>query len=275
MNISGIKDKRMFTKNDCNGAVFLTVPSFERTGLVRHCITTRAGGVSEGCYSSMNFRFNCDDANRNVIENFMRISDAVGFDFGGLVLSKQMHEDIIKTITPVNRGNGILYPNEFDSADGLMTNEPGVALVTLYADCVPLLFLDPIKRVIASVHSGWRGTVARIGAKAVRKMTEDYGSRPEDILCAIGPSIRMDAFEVGDDVAGIFIENFGESVVKKYGEKYHVDMQGAIAMQLRGEGVINIDDCGICTYHNSDIFFSHRRTNGRRGNFGAIIELKG
>lgn len=265
----------MFTRNNCNGTVFYTVPSFERTGLVRHCITTRSGGVSEGCYSSMNFRFNCDDKRGNVIENFSRISDTVGFTFDGLVLSKQVHEDKVQKIIQKHCGNGILIENAFDSADGLMTDEPGIALVTLYADCVPLLFLDPVKRVIASVHSGWRGTVAGIGPKAVRRMAEEYGSEPEDVLCAIGPSIRIDAFEVGDEVAKEFIDSFGNSVVRRYGEKYHVDMQRAIAMSLKAEGVRQIDDCGICTYENSDVFFSHRKTNGRRGNFGAIIELKG
>ena len=265
----------MFTKNNCNGIVFYTVPSFERTGLVRHCITTRFGGVSEGCYSSMNFRYNCSDTPDNVNENFRLIAGAVGFGFGDIVLSKQVHEDKIITITESMRGNGVLFPNKFDSADGLITAEPHIALTTLYADCVPLLFLDPVNRVIAAVHSGWRGTVAGIGAKAVRKMVSDYGSRPEDILCAIGPSIRIDAYEVGDEVAEVFIDTFGDAVAKKYGAKYHVDMQKAITMSLSGEGVKSIEDCGICTYENSDMFFSHRKTNRRRGNCGAIIELKG
>ena len=261
-----------------NGNVeYYTVSSFEATGIVRHCISTRIGGVSGGCYSSMNLRFNCDDSRENVTENFKRLSSTIGSDYRKLVLSRQVHEDVIRAVDESYCGNGILFENKFDSADGLITDKPGVALVTLYADCVPLLFLDTRQRVIASVHSGWRGTVKRIGAKAVRKLISDYGSRAEDILCAIGPSIRVECFEVGDEVAEIFADNFGGDTVKKYGVKYHVDMQSAIRVQLVQEGlpISNIDDCGICTYCKSDTFFSHRKTNGRRGNFGAIIELIG
>lgn len=265
----------MFQINNNNGVIYYTVPAFTATGIVHHGISTRAGGVSGGCYSSLNLRFNCDDTRENVLENYRRLGAAIGSDSGRFVLSKQVHEDNIIRAGKADRGNGVALPNKYDSADGLITDEAGVALVTLYADCVPLLFLDPVRRVIASVHSGWRGTVRRIGAKAVCKMSEDYGSRREDILCAIGPSIRQSAYEVGDDVAGIFADNFGDAVIKKYGKGYHVDMQRAIAMQLRAEGVEHIDDCGICTYQNSDIFFSHRKTNGRRGNFGAVIELIG
>ena len=265
----------MFDINNKNGVVFYTVPAFTETGLVRHCISTRAGGVSGGCYSRLNLRYHCDDSGANVTENFSRIARAIGADPNDLVLSKQVHEDVIERINYKQRGNGVFVPNEFDSADGLITDEPGIALVTLCADCVPLLFLDPIRRVIASVHSGWRGTVKRIGAKAVGMMEKEYGSDPRDILCAIGPSIRVDNFEVGDEVAAEFIKGFGDAAVKKYGARYHADMQKAIAMQLTDAGLRpeNIHDSGICTYEMYETFFSHRRTNGKRGNFGAIIEL--
>ena len=130
----------MFTRNNCNGIVFYTVPSFERTGLVRHCITTRMGGVSEGCYSSMNFRYNCSDTPDNVNENFRRISEAVGFGFGDIVLSKQVHEDKIITITEDMRGNGVLYPNKFDSADGLITAEKVTNYLRPFGDKKPFTF---------------------------------------------------------------------------------------------------------------------------------------
>ncbi|MBQ3427655.1 MAG: peptidoglycan editing factor PgeF [Clostridia bacterium] len=266
----------MFNINNKDGVVYYTSQMLEKTGLVRHGISTRKGGVSCGCYSSLNLRWNCEDNSENVKENYARFARAVGADPHDLVLSKQVHEDVIKRISYKQRGNGIFVPNEFDSADGLITCEPGIALVTLYADCVPLLFLDPVKRVVASIHSGWRGTVKRIGAKTVALMEKEYGSDPGDVLCAIGPSIRIDNYEVGDEVAAEFIENFGEETVKRYGVRYHVSMQRAIAMQLESAGVRseNIDDCRICTYDMWETFFSHRRTNGRRGNFGAVIELK-
>ncbi|MDD6762035.1 MAG: peptidoglycan editing factor PgeF [Clostridiales bacterium] len=266
----------MFKLNHKGAVAYYTISSFEETGLVNHCISTREGGVSGGCYSSMNLRFNCDDAKENVLENFRRIADAAGMESDRLVLPKQVHEDNIHTIEDSDIGNGIVFENKFVSADGLITDKKGAGLVTLYADCVPLMFLDRRRAVIATSHSGWKGTVKCIGAKTVRKMMSDYGSRPEDILCAIGPSIQVDHFEVGDDVAQIFIDKFGSDTAVRYGDRYHVDMQRAIIKQLTGAGIPaeNIDNCGICTYCKSELLFSHRKTNGRRGNFGAFIELR-
>ncbi len=258
-----------------NGVSYYTITSFEETGLVKHGFSTREGGVSTGCYASMNLRFHCDDTRENVLENYRIISDTLGMDYKKLVLSKQVHEDVIRTVTEDDAGNGITRENAFTSADALITNKKGVPIVTLYADCVPLFFLDKRQGVIALAHSGWKGTVKRIGQKTVEKMKKDYGSRPSDILAAIGPSIQECHFEVGDDVAKIFIDEFGASTAVKYGEKYHVNMQKAITAQLTQSGVplANIDDCGICTYCNSSMLFSHRKTNGQRGNLGAFMEL--
>ena len=151
-------------------------------------------------------------------------------------------------------GNGIVRENKFESVDALITDKKGIPMVTLFADCVPLFFLDKKLGVAALAHSGCRA---------------------EDILTAIGPSIQECHFEVGDEVAEIFIKEFGEDTAVKYGEKYHVNMQKAIEKQFIESGILkeNIDNCGICTYCNSDLLFSHRKTNGKRGNLGAFIEL--
>ena len=263
----------MWKLNNKNGVRFYTISSFEDTGLVRHGFSTREGGVSGGCYSSMNLRFHCDDDRQNVLKNYEIIADTLGMDYTRLVLSHQTHHDVIHTATEKDLGNGVMRDNAFESVDALITDKPNIPLVTLYADCTPVYFLDPAARVIALAHSGWRGTVARISAKVVRKMTDDYGSNPADILTAIGPSIQLQSFEVGDEVAEIFIREFGEGTAVKYGEKYHVDMQKAIRIQLEDAGVKHIDDCGIDTYENSEFLFSHRKTNGRRGNMGAFLEL--
>ena len=266
----------MWKLNNKNGVKYYTISSFEETGFVRHGFSTREGGVSEGCYASMNLRFHCDDTHENVLKNYEIIAETLGMDHTRLVLSKQIHEDIIHTATENDLGNGVTRENAFTSVDALITDKPNIPLVTLYADCTPVFFLDPKKRVIALAHSGWRGTVKRISSKVIDKMKKDYGSDSADILTAIGPSIQMDNFEVGDEVAEIFLREFGETTVKKYGEKYHVNMQKAIKIQLMQAGVSenNIDDCGIDTYSNSGFLFSHRKTNGKRGNMGAFIELK-
>lgn len=263
----------MFRLNKKGGVSYYTIPSFEETGLVRHGFSTREGGVSAGCYASMNLRFNCDDTRENVLKNYEIIADTLGMDYKRLVLSKQVHEDVIHTASEADCGNGIARENAFSSVDALITNEKNIPLVTLFADCVPLFFLDRRLGVIALAHSGWKGTVKRIGQKTIRKMKSDYGSRAEDILTAIGPSIQEDHFEVGDEVAEIFIREFGADTAVKYGEKYHVNMQKAIRLQFEDEGVTNIDDCGICTYCNAELLFSHRKTNGKRGNLGAFLEL--
>lgn len=265
----------MFKLNRKNGVSYYTIPSFEATGLVHHGFSTREGGVSEGCYSSMNFRFNCDDLRENVQTNFKIMANTLGMKYERLVLSKQTHGDVIHNVTEEDCGNGILTENKFDSVDALITDKKGIPMVTLFADCVPLFFLDKKQGVAALAHSGWKGTVKRIGQKTVEKMKKEYGSRPEDILSAIGPSIQECHFEVGDEVAEIFLKEFGMETAVKYDEKYHVNMQKAIERQLLESGIPqeNIDNCGICTYCNSDLLFSHRKTNGQRGNLGAFIEL--
>lgn len=265
----------MFKLNRKNSVSYYTITSFEETGLVKHGFSTREGGVSDGCYSSMNFRFHCDDTRENVLKNFEIMADTLGMDYNKLVLSKQVHEDVIHTVTEDDFGNGIVRENKFESVDALITDKKGIPMVTLFADCVPLFFLDKKLGVAALAHSGWKGTVKRIGQKTIEKMKRDYGSCAEDILTAIGPSIQECHFEVGDEVAEIFIKEFGEDTAVKYGEKYHVNMQKAIEKQFIESGILkeNIDNCGICTYCNSDLLFSHRKTNGKRGNLGAFIEL--
>ncbi len=265
----------MFRLKENKGIAYYTIDSFEATGLVKHCFTTRRGGVSEAQYHSMNLRMNCDDKRENVIKNFQIICEEIGVDYKKLVFSNQVHEDKIMPVDSRDWGNGITRPNSFDSADGLICAEPGVPIVTFFADCVPLFFLDVKKRVIALAHSGWKGTVLNIAAKTVEKMCGEYGCDRGDILTAIGPSIGECHFEVSDDVADIF-DKLPGGVTSAYGEKKHVNLQKTIINQLLKEGIYekNITNAGICTYCNSELLFSHRKTNGKRGNLAAITELK-
>ena len=266
----------MFKLTEKNGVCYYTISSFEETGLVNHCFSTRMGGVSEGYCASMNLRFFEADSDENVLRNFEIISDTIGIDYRKIVHSKQIHEAEVYKASAAECGNGIIRENALTNADALITNERKVPLMTTHADCVPLFFLDKKHSVIALAHSGWRGTVKGIGLNVIRKMKDEYDSDYEDILVGIGPSIQEDCFEVGDEVAEQFIDIFGADTAVRYGEKYHVNMQKAIKKQLMNEGIpeTNIDDCGICTSCNSDLLFSHRKTNGKRGNLGAFLELK-
>lgn len=265
----------MFRLKENGQLKYYTVDEFEKTGLVKHCFTTRCGGVSENEYKSLNLRMHCDDKKENIYENYRIICDEIDVNFENLVFSNQVHCDTIYTVGKADMGNGITKPQKFDGADGLITNEPSVPLIVFGADCVPVFFLDVKKSVIALVHSGWKGTVLEIAGKCVEKMSAEFGTNPCDVLVAIGPSIGVCHFEVGDEVADVFREKFGEKVLEKY-EKYHVNMQKAIRLQLEERGILreNIIDSGICTYCNSELLFSHRKTNGKRGVMGAIMELR-
>ncbi|MCI6858608.1 MAG: peptidoglycan editing factor PgeF [Eubacterium sp.] len=264
--------------NQKDGVVFLTFPKLVEAGVI-HGFSTRIGGVSEGCFSSMNLSFTRGDDPKKVAQNFRRIGDAIGFDAKDLVLSSQVHETKIRPVTKKDRGDGIIRET-VPGIDALVTDEPGVPLYTSYADCVPLLFFDPEHRVIGMAHSGWRGTVAKIGAKFVRYLEEHYGTKPENIVAAIGPSICRDCYEVGEEVAEEFCRVFDKEEIpllmdKKENGKYQLDLWKANELILTGAGIRkeNLDITDICTCCNSDVLFSHRASNGHRGNLGCFMYL--
>lgn len=246
---------------------------------VTHGFTTRIGGVSRGECESLNLGFNRNDPKENVEENYRRIADALGIECENMVLSRQVHDNKIREVTTEDRGKGIFLENDLAGFDALMTDVPEVALVTFYADCVPVFFLDPVKKVIALAHSGWRGTVKEIGAETVRRMEERYGSRPEELEVAIGPSIGSCCFEVGEEVYDEFIKNleWSEKYCKKTKEnKWHIHLQDIIKQSLlhAGVGREKIVSSGICTKCNKAVFFSHRGDQGKTGSLAAIMQLR-
>lgn len=186
------------------GAEFLFFPEIEKTGVVRHLMSTRLGGVSEGDLWSMNVSYSRGDRKENVDENYRRIAEALGCGMEDFVFSDQTHTTNIRHVTGADRGKGILRPRDYADVDGMITDEPGIVLSTFYADCVPLLFVDPVKKAVGLSHSGWKGTAGCMGRKTVEAMQEAFGSRPEDILAGIGPSICRDCYEVSKDVAEVF-----------------------------------------------------------------------
>lgn len=262
---------------------YLTFPSFEESGMVEHLVTTRLGGVSEGELATMNLSFTRGDREENVLENYRRIGRVLGCRPEDMVASHQTHTVNIRRVTAADRGKGIVSPRDYENVDGLMTDELGIALVTYYADCVPLLFLDPVHHVIGLAHSGWKGTVGRMGENMVAAMAETYGSRPADMVAAIGPSICRECYEVGEEVAERFWQLFGgrEScggivVQGKTEGKYQLDLWLANRRILEETGIpgdsISVTD--ICTCHNSSYLFSHRGSKGHRGNLGVFLMLR-
>lgn len=264
-----------------NGVTYLTFPGLERTGAVRHLFSTREGGVSEGIYSSMNLSYTRGDKKEAVDENFRRIAAVLGSSPEDMVCSDQTHTDHIRLVTAKDKGKGVTKEKDYTDVDGLITQERGIVLCTFFADCVPLFFVDPVKKAIGLSHSGWRGTVQKIGKKTVEKMQEAFGSDPKDLYAAIGPSICQDCYEVSEDVIGQFQEAFEKTYWKeifyeKPDGKYQLNLWRANELIFREAGLLpeRILTTDLCTCCNAKLLFSHRASKGKRGNLGAFLMLK-
>lgn len=271
----------VFDIKEKDGVVFLSVPSFEETGLVHHGFSTRIGGVSRGRYAKMNISFTNGDDISAVKENCRRLFAAIGSEnHERLVLSRQEHTDIIRVVTEEDAGKGFTKERDYTEVDGMITNLPGIPLVTLYADCVPLIFLDPVKKVIGTAHSGWKGTVQEIGRKTVEKMGAVYGCDPSDIIAAILPCIGKCCYEVDmplfDAFSKVEYVNVDEIMTPVGEGKFMLDLVEANRQILLAAGILpeHLTVTDVCTCCNADTLHSHRATGGMRGNLAAVIELK-
>lgn len=251
----------------------ITFPSFSNVEFLLHGFSTRLGGVSTGHLSSMNLSFSRGDSPKNVKTNFKRICSSIGVNVESLVFSDQVHGTKIHKVADTCDLAGI---------DGLITNVPGLTLVTFYADCVPLYFVDTKKKAIGLSHSGWRGTVNKIGRKTIEAMKKEFGSGPKDILAVIGPSICRDCYEISQDVAEEFKKNYSKeqasAILESKGQgKYQLDLWLANLYVLMEGGIPreNISLSGICTCCNSSLLFSHRASKGQRGNLAAFLSIAG
>lgn len=260
---------------------YLSFPHLTETGLVNHLFTTRKGGVSRGIFSSMNVSYTRGDDKEAVDENYRRIAEIFGETPDSIVCSDQTHTTNIRLVTREDGGKGVTRKKDYADIDGLITNVPGMILAAFFADCVPLFFVDPEHKAIGLSHSGWKGTVHKMGAVTLKAMKEAFGTRPEKIKAAIGPSICQDCYEVGSDVAEQFEKAFKEHAgeILKSGRaegKFQLDLWKANEIILLGEGVLpeNLEITDVCTCCNKDYLFSHRGSQGKRGNLGAFMELR-
>ena len=274
-------EQHIFDEKRVGEVLYLTYPLLENTGIVKHGFSTRVGGVSEGVCSTMNLSFSRGDDENAVRENFRRMANALDVEEDCFVFSQQTHTTNVRKVTLDDKGKGLTRQLDYQDVDGLITNVPGLCLSTFYADCVPLYFVDPVQKAIGLSHSGWRGTVGKIGAVTVQKMREEYGSKPEDIIAAIGPSICQDCYEVSEDVIVEFQNNFDEKYWKelyyrKENGKYQLNLWKANEIVLAEAGILkkHIAVTNLCTCCNSEVLFSHRASNGKRGNLAAFMALK-
>jgi uncharacterized protein, YfiH family len=262
------------------GVVYLTYPSLERLDMVRHGFSTRLGGVSQGIYASMNLSFSRGDERGAVLENYRRIADAIGFDLECIVTSDQTHTANVRVVTEADKGCGLTRARPYQDVDGMITNVPGLMLATFYADCVPLYLVDPVKKAVGLSHSGWKGTVGKIGLATVQAMEREYGTDPKDLAAAVGPSICQECYEVSEDVIGEFERTFSRDLwdklfYRKPDGKYQLDLWEANRQVFIEAGVdaAQITLPGICTCCNPQFLFSHRASKGKRGNLGAFLGL--
>ncbi len=258
--------------------LYYSFPAFDAIDGVRHGFSTRLGGVSEGIFASMNLSFTRGDDDAAVRENFDRFCAAIRVNPEDVVISAQTHTANVKIITAADRGRGITRDKEYTDVDGLITNDLNVVLCTQYADCVPLFFVDPVKRVVATSHAGWRGTAAGIAAVTVEKMVEAFGCNPADVLAGIGPSIGHCCFEVDTPVYDAFtqVEVFDDACyTDNGGGKYHIDLWQVNRNWMLKAGLLpeHITVTDLCTRCHPDLFWSHRKIGNDRGSLAAFIAL--
>ena len=257
-------------RKEKNGSVYFEFEHFTKTGLINHCFSSRIGGVSKSPYDSMNLAYHMGDNKADVDENFRLICEAVGFDHQKIIMTDQIHENYHLIVDDMTQPVWV---------DGLITEFPDFVLTSYYADCVPLLFLDPVQKVIANAHAGWRGTASDMAGKTLREMNYEFGCRMEDVLVGIGPSIGKDHFEVGKEVIDLFNDYMPlakDYMVQKSKDKWLVDLIGINHARLLELGikVQHIEVSDLCTFENPELFFSHRRDGSARGNMAAMIALK-
>ncbi len=267
-----------FTQQEKNKLIFHTCDAFSAHGGLRHAFASRLGGVSRPPFDSLNLGRSRGDEPEAVRENYRRLSAALGGSLEPLVMCRQIHSDRVLTVTQEDALPD-LYESNIPEADGLVTNVPGLTLAVFYADCIPVLLFDPVQRVVGAVHSGWRGTARGIAAKAVARMCEDFGSRPADILAAIGPGICPTCFQTHDDVPQALRAQMGPEaepfILPLSDEKFAVDLKGLIAHTLRRQALSSshIVSLPLCTSCQPTLYWSHRRLGEQRGNQAAVITL--
>ncbi len=242
-----------------------------------HGFSTRNGGVSEGCYRSMNLGFASGDDESLVWKNFGLFSEALGIKCRDLVLSDQNHQTEIRVVSEQDRGGGIIVPKKFEGIDGLITNVPGIPLVTFHADCTPLFFVDPVKGAIGMAHAGWRGALAGMASKMIRRMHEVYGSEATHIQAGFGPAIGDCCFLIREDVYDQvkMLPEYETKLKQVNDQQWSLSLESVHEHFLQIEGVPakNIWKSGICTCCESDRLFSHRKMGDKRGNLAAVIQL--
>ena len=270
--------KQQFTLSHAkNGVWYGTFSHFGKD--ILHGVSTRLHGCSHQPFQSLNLGLHTGDNKDHVFENRKLFATAVGIDPLAVVTAQQVHEDTIAIVTFNGSGRGTAkdYCRIFTSTDALITAEPNIPLMLFFADCVPVLFYDPVKRIVAISHAGWKGTVSRIAAKTLVKMQTEFNVNPGDVRIGIAPSIGQCCYEVDEDVVDKLRQEFGNwsEFVTVRGERWLLDLWEVNRQQLLdvGASAENIVISSICTSCNNQLYYSYRAEHGITGRLGAVIQL--
>lgn len=262
-----------------NGQEFLSIDSWLQAG-VNIAFTTRQGGSSTGCFDSCNLGLHVGDEAEKVLTNRRSVLRLFQAELGQAVCCEQVHGDQIRKVDKSYQGQGAFrYEQSLASCDGMITNVPGVFLVTFYADCIPVFFFDPIHRAVGIAHSGWKGTMAGIAVKTIAAMQQEYGSRSDELYIGIGPGIAGCCFQVADDLAHRVEQSFPDFpgiIHTRDSAEYNWDLPETNRQMLIKQGVNpqHISSCSLCTACHPELFFSYRRDQGNTGRMGALIALE-
>lgn len=252
-----------------------------------HGFSTREGGMSEGPFASLNLHWDKDGCEPDVLENYSRFARGAGLCYEDMVIVNHEHGATVLRLDASHRGRGFDKP-PLPFCDGIITNDPAVALVTSHADCGAFFMYDPVSRSIGMAHAGWKGTLAQIGLTMAQAMTREFGADPANVMAAAGPCICPRCFEVDESLADEFAQVFADPAVKLAGRsgldrsgldrsgKAHVDLPRCAAIQFMRAGILpeHITLMDACTYEDTAHFFSHRRDRGVTGSMAAFIQLR-
>lgn len=247
---------------------------------VRHAVSTRLGGCSAVFGEhDLNMSFNVGDNAEFVLDNRTKLAKAIGVDISRAVVTRQTHTNHVQSVDHIYAGRGYdSFDTGLANTDGLITSEQDLPLMLFFADCVPVIIFDAVKRVLSVVHAGWRGTVAKIPTVAVERMVAQYGSKPQDCYAFIGPSIGPCCYEVDCTVADAVTNTFdfaSQVLTAKSQGKWHLDLWQTNKLALQQTGLLeqNIIVSGICTIEHNQLFFSHRQEQGKTGRICVLASL--
>lgn len=263
------------------GIRFLTYGVFEPYLNVTNVVTTRAGGRSAAPYEGLNFGFRSGDDPDAVLENRALVAQVLGFEPESFTAAEQVHGSSVAVVRAADRGRGAVAAEDtLRGADALVTNEPGLPLVILVADCVAISLYDTRGNAIAMVHAGWKGTLGRIVEKALAAMAREYGTRPADVIAGLSPAVGPCHYPVGDEVAESFRAEFGPDAAGFFDTspegRVTLDLWKANLGQLVAAGVPpeKIEESRLCAACSPGLFYSYRRDGARTGRLAGIIEMR-